>query len=207
MDSEPQLPAFRTRLLACTGVMLGFLLLYGATNLLAHLRGVTRSVAFEWELEIPRITAFVVPYWSIDIMLVMAPLFVVRHTQLRTLLWRLGIILVVSCTLFLLYPCRCAYERSIPEDWTVFLFQVLHLFDLPYNQWPSLHVSEAMVAAAVTVPWLTPAWRPWAVLWIALGCVGIMFTHQHHLVDLVTGATLGALVLWKVKEKPLAPVT
>jgi membrane-associated phospholipid phosphatase len=197
-------PALRTRLLACAGVMLAFMLLYGGTNQLAHWRGTTRSMAFEWEFQLPRITAFVIPYWSIDFMLVLAPLFTVRAAQLRTLLWRLGSILVVSCTIFLLYPCRCGYPRTIPDDWTAPLFQILHFFDLPYNQWPSLHVSEALVAAAVILPRLPALWRPWAALWIALGCAGILFTHQHHLIDLLTGAALGMLVLWRVKERSLS---
>ena len=202
MSTAGHAPSFRTRVLACAGVLLGFLLLYDTTNWLAHIRGTQRCMAMDWEFNIPRITAFIVPYWSIDFMLVLAPLCCVRHSQLRTLLWRLGIILVLSCLVFLVYPCRCGYERTIPDDWTAPLFQILHLFDLPYNQWPSLHVSEALVASAVVLPRMPRAWRPWAALWIALGCAGILFTHQHHLIDFVTGATLGALVLWRVKEQP-----
>ena len=195
-------PGRRARLLACAGVAGSFLLCYDLTNWRAHLLGTERCLAFAWELRLPRVTAFVVPYWSIDILLVAAPLLVLTWRQLHVLLRRLAFALVVSCACFLAWPCRCGHVRSIPDDWTAPLFRLLHAFDLPYNQAPSLHVSEAMICAPVVLARLPKWWRPWAAAWLAAGCAGVLFTHQHHLVDLAGGALVGALALfwWRDAE-------
>ena len=188
-------PSRRARVLACAGVAAAFLLCYDLTNWRAHLLGTERCLAFAWELRMPRVTAFVVPYWSIDVLLVTAPLLTVRAMQLRVLLARLAFALVVSCVCFMAWPFRCGHERSIPDDWTAPLFRLLHAFDLPYNQAPSLHVSEAMICAPVVLARLTKRWRPWAAAWLAAGCAGVLFTHQHHLLDLAGGALVGAVAL------------
>jgi membrane-associated phospholipid phosphatase len=191
----------RTRLLACLAIAAGFLLLYDLANWLAHQRNTTRCLAFAWELQIPRLTPFVVPYWSIDILLVAAPLATQLHQQLHTLLRRLAFALLLSCSIFLLWPCRCGFPRSIPDDWTAPLFSLLHTFDLPYNQAPSLHVSEAIIIAPVFLARLPQKWKPWAALWLASGCAATLLTHQHHLADLASGALTGWLALHLFPQK------
>jgi membrane-associated phospholipid phosphatase len=188
-------------LLACLAIAVGFLLLYDATNWLAHHRKTTRCLAFPWEFHIPRLTPFVVPYWSIDILLVAAPLATRHHQQLATLLRRLAFALLLSCSIFLLWPCRCGFPRSIPDDWTAPLFTLLHSLDLPYNQTPSLHVSEAIIIAPVFLARLQRPWKSWATLWLATGCAATLLTHQHHLADLITGALTGWLALHCFPQK------
>lgn len=197
----PNPPSLRLRVAWCVAVVAGFLLLYETTNWLASRSGTTRCLAFAWELNLPRISWFVVPYWSIDILMVLVALVTIRMGQLRVLLLRLAFILVVSCVCFLLWPCVCGHQREIPDDWSAPLFRLLHWFDLPYNQAPSLHVSEAIVIAPVFLERLSKRYRHAFVLWLASGCVGILFTHQHHLMDLLTGAAMGFLALRIFRER------
>lgn len=197
----PNAPSLRLRIACCVGVVASFLLLYDTTNWLASRSGTTRCLAFDWEFHLPRISWFVVPYWSIDILLAVVSLFTIRIGQLRVLLFRLAFILVVSCICFLLWPCVCGHQRNIPDDWSAPLFRLLHWFDLPYNQAPSLHVSEAIVIAPVCLERLSQGCRRAAILWLACGCAGILFTHQHHLMDLLTGAVIGFLALRIFRER------
>ncbi len=194
-------PGMWVRIGWCAGSVAAFLLLYDTTNWLAARSGTTRCLAFDWEYRLPLIPLFAVPYWSIDILMAMAPFFTTRWDQLRTLLVRLAFILVVSCICFLIWPCVCGHTRTIPDNWSAPLFALLHFFDLPYNQAPSLHVSEAIVIAPVYLARVPRRGRPAAVLWLATGCVSILFTHQHHLVDLITGALVGLVALRTPRRK------
>ena len=194
-------PSLGWRVVWCVGVVGAFLLLYDTTNWLALRSGTTRCLAFDWECHLPRISLFVIPYWSIDVLMALVPLFTLRTTQLRILLLRLAFILVISCVCFLLWPCVCGHPREIPDDWSAPLFRLLHWFDLPYNQAPSLHVSEAIVIAPVYLERLPQRNHGVALLWLACGCAGILFTHQHHLIDLLTGVVIGLLALRIVREQ------
>lgn len=197
----PNAPALRLRIAWCVAVIGGFLLLYDTTNWLASRSGTTRCLAFDWEFRLPRISWFVIPYWSIDILMALVALFTIRMGQLRVLLVRLAFILVVSCACFLLWPCVCGHQREIPDDWSALLFRLLHWFDMPYNQAPSLHVSEAIVIAPVYLERLSQRYHRATVVWLASGCVGILFTHQHHLMDLLSGAVIGFLAVRIFRER------
>ena len=189
-------PPLRLRLLSAAVFALFALLIYDMCNVISSWREVTRCVAFPGEMEIPRINWFVVPYWSIDIMLALSPLLTRRYDEWRALLRRLFWAFTFSCAVFLVLPCRCGFPRSIPDDWTAPLFQLLHFTDLPFNQAPSLHVSEAVIVTPVVLARLSSPWlRAAMVLWIILGSLGTVLVHQHHVVDLVSGAVLGFLLL------------
>lgn len=194
-------PPLRLRVISAVLLSLFCLVIYGASNSLAASRGVTRCLALPWEFEIPRITWMVVPYWTIDILLAVSPLFAVRFDEWRTLLHRLFWTFAASCAVFVIFPCRCDYPRTIPGDWTAPLFQLLHATDLPYNQAPSLHVSEAIIIAPVFLARLPhAALRAGLVVLFVLGSAGTVFTYQHHLTDIITGALLGGLILKLVRR-------
>jgi len=189
-------PPLRLRILSVVLLVLFCLVTYGACNAIAAARGITRCLAMEWEFDLPRLTWFVVPYWSIDVLLALSPLFTVRFDEWRTLLWRLVWAFAISCAVFLIFPARCNYPRTIPDDWTAPLFQLLHLTDLPYNQAPSLHVAEAIIMAPVLLARLpNAASRAALIVWFILGSLGTVFAYQHHVIDIVTGAAVGFAAL------------
>jgi hypothetical protein len=185
-------PSLRLRILSAVLLTLFCLVTYGTCNAIAAARGVTQCLAMPWEFSIPRITWFVVPYWSIDVLVALCPLFARRFEEWRTLLWRMVWAFGVSCAVFLIFPFRCYYPRTIPDDWTAPLFQLLHLTDLPYNQAPSLHVAEAIIMAPVLLARLPNATlRASLIVWFILGSLGTVFVYQHHVIDIGTGAVVG----------------
>jgi len=189
-------PPLRLRLISAVAFVLFALVFYDVSNLIASWRGVTRCIAFAWEFEIPRVNWFIVPYWAIDILLALSPLCTQRYDEWRTLLRRLFWVFTVSCAIFLVFPCRCDFPRSIPNDWTAPLFRLLHFTDLPFNQAPSLHVSEAIIVAPVLLARLPHfALRAALIVWIILGSLGTVLVHQHHVLDLITGAVLGFVIV------------
>ena len=185
-------PPLPLRIVSAVSLTLFCLVTYGACNASAAARATARCLAMSWEFDVPRLTWFVVPYWTIDVLVALCPLFTRRFDEWRTLLWRMVLAFLISCAVFLVFPCRCDYPRTIPDDWTAPLFQLLHLTDLPYNQAPSLHVAEAIIMAPVLLARLPNAGlRAALVLWFVLGSLGTVLVYQHHVIDIVTGAVVG----------------
>lgn len=78
------------------------------------------------------------------------------------------------------------------------LVRAIYLVDTPpANAAPSGHVSLALMLAWAAWNGM-PRARFWSALYFGLVIVSILFTGQHHVVDLVTGALLGGLVLGAV---------
>jgi membrane-associated phospholipid phosphatase len=195
-------PALATRLRCAVLITLYAALTYGTTNALAHARGTTTCIALRWEMHLPLVTWLVVPYLLVDGMLALSALCTVSHSQLRTLMHRLFWLFTVGNLIFLLWPLRCDFPRTIPDDWTAPLFQLLHFSDLPYNQAPSLHIAEALVIAPVYFArWPHPAARIAILAVILLGSAGTVLTYQHHVLDVVTGLIFGWLVMLLVRDK------
>ncbi len=120
-----------------------------------------------------------------------------------TLLWylRRGIVVVlISIAIFAIFPTRTVRPSThdLGTGLTAQLYQNMARIDGPAaNAAPSLHVSlTALLAWAL----LREFRRRWMVILIVLGTVAVwastLFTWQHHLIDVLTGALLGTLAAW-----------
>lgn len=197
-----ELPPLRLRIIS--GVLLGLFCLttYELCNEIAAWRKPERCLAMAWEFHIPRINWTVVPYWFLDIMVVAAPIIAQRYDEWRTLLRRMILAFLIACTVFLIFPCRCGYQRSIPDDWTGWMFRLLHATDHPYNQAPSLHICEAIFTAPVVMArFRRRLVRILIGAWFAIGALATLLTWQHHLADVITGAALGFGIAALVKVR------
>lgn len=102
----------------------------------------------------------------------------------------------VSLMIFALLPTRTVRPETtgLDQSWTADLYRNMITIDGPAaNAAPSLHVSLTCLLA-------------WALIrdfprWWLVSCAGILtvwlstlFTYQHHLIDVVTGALLAALI-------------
>lgn len=132
------------------------------------------------------------------------PLFVVRCRRLfRRTAVAYGVVIAVSLICFAAFPITAARLRPItamleltrPSDWAV---SVLYSLDPPYNLFPSLHVSIAVLAAF-------SAWKAArlygavAFLFLVFVIVSVCTVKQHVVLDAVGGivlaASAGALIL------------
>lgn len=188
--------------------LLVFYLLYTLTNLYsAALYQLNPShihnLALPLERNIPFIPAMIVPYsWSL--LLFCASFFMVRTPQQLILLTRRLILATLFATLiFYLYPARFSFIRPITSDWTQIGYQFLAITDKPFNQFPSLHVSYALLLG-ISLWRVLPAskaalqalYRAALVSVCALIILSTVFTYQHHVLDIVGGVGLSGVVLW-----------
>lgn len=137
---------------------------------------------------------YVSPYVVAPLLAGFLPGAIFRRLLLRTaalLPFQLGAFFVVP-TIVVRPPAPTGDTLGEP------LLRHIYLVDTPPgNAAPSGHVSLAMIIAWAAWAAL-PRLRPATVAYFVLVAVSILFTGQHHVLDLVTGALLGGAVLYGV---------
>jgi hypothetical protein len=176
-----------------------YLSTYWLSNQLTHRRADVGTTVFAWERAIPFVEWTIVPYLSIVLFFV-ASFFTGQREhdyrdQLQRHVVRLLLVLIVSLACFALMPLRFTFERPSTSGFTGWLFQALHMFDLPYNRAPSLHISVLVLLWARLSSCLLPRPLDWRrvvlALWFLLIAVSVLTTYQHHVVDVLGGLLAG----------------
>jgi hypothetical protein len=149
------------------------------------------------EQSIPLVPWTIVPYWSTDLFYALSLLICRTPEELNLHGKRLLAIQLFSVACFLAFPLRCSYIAPSVAGWERDWFAALQSFDRPFNQAPSLHVALALILWVRFRGGLRIALAPWFVLM----AVSTLTTHQHHFIDVPTGAWAGLLVLAALPER------
>ncbi len=172
-----------------------FGVLYPLVNWLTGLRSSTFGLYFDSELAIPLVPVWILAYLSINLLLLLPPLFM-RASDIPLLGKRMLVATVSGCAIFLLLPARLGFERVVPRDgFYRMIFDGLFQMDAPHNLVPSLHVTYASLCvvglrAAARGHLPRAAWGFWLVAIMA----STVLVHQHHLLDVATGLLLAVAI-------------
>lgn len=177
-----------------------FVVVYGACNQFTALRGDVGSFYFEWERQIPFFALFIVPYMSIDLFFIGAPFLCATEEELRTFTKRTTACILIAAGCFLLVPLQFSFERPHVEGVLGVVFNNFRKLDLPYNEFPSLHIALRTLLAGVYYRHTKGMLRVAAQVWFVLIGVSTLFTYQHHVVDLLGGFVLGCVCLCLFQE-------
>ena len=206
-------PNFTSRIISLIVALGLFSVLYSLTNVYAQtlLHSLQRlqlgathalvtkkiyTLALPIDDSVPFIAAMIVPYsWSI--LLFCASFFLVRTTrQLSLLTSRVLLATLLASIIFYFFPATFTFDRPAVTDWTRFGYQFLSVADKPFNQFPSLHVTYALLIGislwSVSKHWV---YRLVLTSICTLIIVSTVFTYQHHLLDVLGGFLLSILVL------------
>ena len=201
-STEPLLgwPGWKQLRFAAVVALLGgvwFCLVYGGADALTAHRETRVRVHFDAELGIPFIPEAVVVYMSIYLLFIMAPFIVRTRGEFLFLALALNIMIGVAGIGYLLIPAQLAFPAANPFGAVSSLFRFADRLNLTYNLVPSLHVGLSSGCAMIfarhaggigKVLWLT---------WAAAIALSTLLTHQHHVVDVVTGWLLAwAVYRW-----------
>lgn len=211
---KPSLLSPKSRLIHLAVALTVFYVLYTLTNSYSsYLYTVNPAevhvLATSIDSSIRFIPAMIIPYsWSL--LLFCISFFLVQTPKQFTLLTRrLVIATILACVIFYLYPARFSFDRPITEDWTQFGYKFLSITDKPFNQFPSLHVSYALLLGVSLWPAAnrreaksnkshcigTISYRIALVVVCALITISTVFTYQHHLLDILGGMVLAGVTL------------
>jgi membrane-associated phospholipid phosphatase len=168
-----------------------FALVYGGCAWLTSRRADVSSFTFACEKHLPVVRWMLIPYLSLD-GLFLAAVFLCRDAaELRVLVRRVVMAILVAGAGFLVWPMRVESPRlttSGPWEWA---YRVMWRIDPSYNAFPSLHVAIAVVL------WISFASRVGRGLQVIVHAIftlvvlSTLLTHQHQMIDVAGGAALG----------------
>jgi len=194
--------------------LLVLLLLFLAYFLLNGLREPIHSLELTVDDRIPVLPAFVFPYLSLYVLLVVSIWrFLKAETRIFTIAaLAIGLDLVISYLVFLFYQTRVERPVILGSDVSSSILRTVYSLDKPFNAFPSLHTS---LSALLALLWgrvgsrIQPAIAVWAVFIIA----STLFTKQHYIADVFggmavalisyfAGVRLGAFAIGKKNRSP-----
>ena len=181
-----------------------FFLSYGFANWLASRRTDVGAIVFDWEHGMPFLPWSIVPYWSIDLFYVLSLLLPRSNVELDAHAKRLLAAQIISVVFFIAFPLHFTFERPPTSGVFGWMFDVLHGFDKPFNQAPSLHISLLVILWTLYARYAGGIWL-WVlrVVAILIG-LSVLTTYQHHFIDIPTGVLVGglAVLLFPLDRQP-----
>jgi membrane-associated phospholipid phosphatase len=187
----PSRDVFRLTLLLALAVTFWFEFVYAGANYLTSLRDLRVRIHLDVELDLALVPALVLVYLSIFPLFWISP-FILRR---RPEVFGLGITLlvVISCAGlgFLLCPAEAAFASPGALGVWEAPFDCARAMALRYNMVPSLHVALSIACIAAYASRAGKLGQGLLWTWAAAIAVSTLLTHQHHLVDVITGGALG----------------
>lgn len=200
--NRPWVAAVRT--VAVTSLL--FVVVYNVCNQLTRIRPDVGVWAFAWERNWPLVPAMIVPYWSIDLLFVLAPFLGADREEIAVHRRRIVFVILGGAFGFLLIPLQFAFPRPEVAGPLGRWFAALYTFDLPHNLFPSLHIALRTLLADWFVRKSRGTGR-WVVhAWFSLIGISTLLTWQHHVVDVVGGFWLAAIALHLFRFDEAGPV-
>jgi membrane-associated phospholipid phosphatase len=187
------LPAILILTLAYTLI---FEVLYGAASALAPFVPWRVHVDFPFEAHIPFVPEAAAIYLSLIPMLLLAP-FVLRDLRsFLPLVCALTLETVIGFFGFMLLPVEPnAFDKALPAtDSSLYAFA--DWVNLHGNWLPSLHVAFAVTAMLAYSERVRRFGKTILFVWTCAIAISTLLTHQHYLLDVVTGAGL-AWMCWR----------
>ena len=177
-------------LLLGTAQTLWWLLIYFGADWLTGQRAQRVRVHLDAELGIPFIAVWILVYRSIDLMFLMSPFVLRTRPEIRGLTLTLFVVTAVAGVGFLLLPAEPAYPSQELGSWAPIYAWNRHIV-LNYNMVPSLHVTLSIVTLAAFARRCGFVGKSLLACWAGAIALSTLLTHQHHVLDVVTGALLG----------------
>ena len=174
-----------------------FAIVYGGANWLTAHREARVRVHFAAELQIPLIPAFTLVYMSIYLLFLAAPFVLRTRREITTLAIAQALAITVAGVCFLLIPAQLAFHPAADAELGIWsgLFHFADRLNLDYNLVPSLHVALSIVCIELFAPRAKATGKILLRLFGVLIAAATVLTHQHHLVDAVTGYLLALVIV------------
>lgn len=145
-----------------------------------------------WDRELPAAPAWSVVYGSL-FLAALLPAFIIHQQELlrRTILAFVRVWLV-SFAFFLAYPTLGPPRRVAGDGFFAWALRAIYASDVRHNCFPSLHVAQCFVAAFACGR-VHRGVGAAAVAWACLVGLSTLFTKQHYVLDVVSGALLACI--------------
>lgn len=192
----PDLERFKVICLYVTLSTIAFAVIYGWCNQQAALSPNHYAMFTEWELKIPLIPWMIYPYISLNLLLVVAAFVLKEISSVKGFCISLIIAAVLAGFVFYFFPGQLGFVRETVPGYEHF-FDFMFSIDHPHNLFPSLHVTYSTLAIFAMIEQTNNRkFHAFMLFWLIMISASVIFVHQHHLFDILTGFIL-AVILYK----------
>jgi membrane-associated phospholipid phosphatase len=172
-----------------------FWLLYGSGSVLFRSLPTLHRVDFAFEQFIPFVPWASVIYLTVTPFLWLAPFVLRTPEQLIPLVATLALQVLIAWCVFVAFPVEVSFPRHEVAGLAGLLYSLADAINLDGNSVPSLHV-----ALSISVAWACAAGKTTLVRavfwgWALLIALSTILSHQHNILDVVTGAALAILTM------------
>ncbi|MBI2067098.1 MAG: phosphatase PAP2 family protein [Deltaproteobacteria bacterium] len=172
---------------------------YMGVNWISSRRSDLHQMVLPFEREIPFIPEFIWAYLLIYVFVTLPYLLVDDLVFFRKVVKAFLICIVVHFAFFLIYPVEYVLRPAVDYEWGGIykLITFYYWVDLPYNCFPSMHISNAFMVAYMLReyrPVLGKILFPGAVL----VAISVVLVKQHYIADVVSGYVVGWGIYWLV---------
>jgi hypothetical protein len=178
-------------------VSLWFAVVFVGADWVAGHRALRVRVHLDAELHIPLIPSFTLIYMSIYALFLAAPFVLRSRREITTLAISQALAISLAGICFLLIPAQLAYSPPADSQLGIWkgLFNFADRLNLDYNLVPSLHVALSIICIELFALHASFAGKCLLRAWGLLIAISTILTHQHHLLDAVTGYLLAFVVV------------
>lgn len=170
-----------------------FLCLYPLLNFLAD-RQNPYTLYLSSELQIPFYPYAIIPYLSLPL-LILVNYLTIPLNKIKSLALQFIWMTVIAGIFFYFFPAKLGFTRIIPNGIWQTPYQLLFWLDLPHNLFPSLHAGYTTLLAIATRPSIQLLLlRIGYDIWVMSILLSLLFTHQHHVLDILSGVGLAAII-------------
>ena len=198
-DKIATIPSWKRFKVICLYVTLStivFTVIYGWCNQQAALNSTHYSMFSELELKIPLIPWMIYPYISLNLLLVVAAFVLKDISSVKGFCISLMIAAVIAGFIFYFFPGQLGFIRQSVPGYEKY-FDLMFSIDHPHNLFPSLHVTYSTLGILAMVEQTrSKIFHFFMWVWLVMISASVVFVHQHHLFDIVTGFIL-ALIIYK----------
>jgi len=170
---------------------------YTTINWISSGRSLFFDVGFGWENSIPFVPAFIFGYILVYLSVLLVYLVIRDPDDWRRVVVAFMISTTLSYACFLAFPVAMTMRPDLSglTGFSAEITRYYYIIDLPYNCFPSLHVTYPTLATLV-------AWRNHPIMrWVfaamtAIVAVSVVLVKQHYIADVVAGFASAALCFW-----------
>jgi membrane-associated phospholipid phosphatase len=186
-------------------VSLWFAFVFVGADWFTRQRALRVRVHLDAELHIPLIPSFTLVYMSIYVLFFAVPFVLRTRREIITLALAQTLAISLAGICFLLIPAQLAFAPATNLQLGIWkaLFHFADRLNLDYNLVPSLHVALSVICIELFV--VHAGWKGKVLLraWGVLIAASTLFTHQHHLLDVLTGYLLALATVKLLSRFPL----
>ena len=184
--------AYATGLIVLVSIL--FFIVYGGADYLTARRAHHFQLIVPAELSIPLWPWTIVVYDSLYLFFLLAPFVLRTDDSFRRLARSATVTILFAGLCFLLIPAKLGFPVMSVTGRFQTLFELSDRVNLDYNLVPSLHVGLTVLCLLAFWPRASAPLRAALSLWALALASSTLLTHQHHVLDIASGAGVAAWV-------------